>query len=138
MISEAGLNPQSPCLSLSSEGITSTQHHCSPFPYLVFFLLMVCVVLRPCHLDALAVLVNFLFPVPSPDHLCSLSLVTEAHLHPEQSKVRSGGKACVLRIGGLSLLAMAGQSSGPHVALQAPTSLLLLRVWFFQLVKETW
>lgn len=99
---------------------------------------MVCVVLRPCHLDALAVLVNFLFPVLSPDHLCSLSLVTEAHLHPEQNKVRSGGKACVLRIGGLALLAMAGQSSGPHAALQALTSLLLLRVWFFQLVKETW
>ncbi|KAK7823175.1 hypothetical protein U0070_027382 [Myodes glareolus] len=87
MISEAGLNPQSPCLSLPSEGIISTQHHCSPFPYLVFFLLMVWVVLRPCHLDALAVLVNFLFPVLSPGHLCPLSLVTEAHLYQEQSKL---------------------------------------------------
>lgn len=124
MISEAGLNPQSPCLSLPSEGITSTQHHCSPFLYLVSFLLMVWVVLRPCHLDALAVLVNFLFPVLSPGHLCSLSLVTETHLHQEQSKVSSGGKACVLRMGRLSLLAVAGQSSGPHVFLQAPTSVL--------------
>lgn len=132
MISEAGLNPQSPCLSLPSEGITSTQHHCSPFPYLVFFLLMVWVVLRPCHLDALAVLVNFLFPVLSPGHLCSLSLVTETHLHQEQSKVSSGGKACMLRIGG-PVVAGRGWPEFRASCISPSSNQRpgFLRVWFF-------